>query len=147
MDDEARVIALTDQLLHDHSDDPPRDFYGAQFDMGLAFVHFPVGHGGLGLSPKLQLVINRRITDAGVALVRGSIGHGMGAPTIVVHGTEEQKRRFLRPLFTNEEVWCQLFSEPGAGSDVASLATTAVRDGDEWVVNGQKVWTSLAHFS
>ena len=147
MTDEERVIVLTDQLLRDYADAPSRDFYGAQFDAGLAFVHFPVGHGGLGLSPKLQLVINRRITDAGVPLVRGSIGHGMGAPTIVVHGTEEQKRRFLRPLFTNDEVWCQLFSEPGAGSDVASLATTAVRDGDEWIVNGQKVWTTLAHFA
>ena len=147
MDDEQRVIGLTDQLVREHADGPRVDFYGAQFDMGLAFVHFPVGHGGLALPPRLQLVINRRITEAGVPLVRGSIGHGMGAPTIVVHGTEEQKKRFLRPLFTNEEVWCQLFSEPGAGSDVASLATTAVRDGDEWVVNGQKVWTSLAHFA
>jgi alkylation response protein AidB-like acyl-CoA dehydrogenase len=147
MSDEDRVTALTDQLVHDYGDGPLHDFYGAQFDMGLAFVHFPPGNGGLGLSPKLQMVINRRITDAGIPLVRGSIGHGMGAPTIVVHGTEEQKRRFLRPLFTNDEVWCQLFSEPGAGSDVASLAATAVRDGDEWIVNGQKVWTSLAHFA
>ena len=69
----------------------------------------------------------------------------MGAPTVVTHGSEAQKARYLRPLFTGEEVWCQLFSEPGAGSDVASLATRAVRDGDEWVVNGQKVWTTLAH--
>jgi alkylation response protein AidB-like acyl-CoA dehydrogenase len=145
--EETRVTELTDQLLREHAHRPRVEFYGAQFDMGLAFVHFPVGHGGLGLPPKLQLVINRRITEAGVPLVRGSIGHGMAAPTIVVHGTEEQKQRFLRPLFTHEEVWCQLFSEPGAGSDVASLATTAVRDGDEWIVNGQKVWTSLAHFA
>jgi alkylation response protein AidB-like acyl-CoA dehydrogenase len=144
---EDEVIERTDQLLREHGAGPRKDFYGAQFDMGLAFVHFPVGHGGLGLPPRLQLVINRRITEAGLPLVRGSIGHGMAAPTIVAHGSEEQKRRFLRPLFTNEEVWCQLFSEPGAGSDVASLATSAVRDGDEWIVNGQKVWTSLAHFA
>jgi alkylation response protein AidB-like acyl-CoA dehydrogenase len=71
----------------------------------------------------------------------------MAAPTVVTHGTEAQKRRYLRPLFTGEEVWCQLFSEPGAGSDVASLSTRAVKDGDEWVVNGQKVWTTLAHRS
>jgi len=69
----------------------------------------------------------------------------MAAPTIAAHGREDQMARWLRPLFTGQEVWCQLFSEPGAGSDVASLATSAVRDGDEWVVNGQKVWTSLAH--
>src|SRR5207237_1894778 len=73
------------------------------------------------------------------------IGHGMAAPTVATHGTPEQKQRHLRPLFTNEDIWCQLFSEPGAGSDVASLSTRAVRDGDEWVVNGQKVWTTLAH--
>jgi alkylation response protein AidB-like acyl-CoA dehydrogenase len=71
----------------------------------------------------------------------------MGAPTVVTHGSERQRRRYLRPLFTGEEVWCQLFSEPGAGSDVASLATRAVKDGDEWVVNGQKVWTTAAHLA
>jgi alkylation response protein AidB-like acyl-CoA dehydrogenase len=75
------------------------------------------------------------------------IGHGMGAPTVYTWGSEEQKRRYLRPLFTGEEVWCQLFSEPGAGSDVAGLASSAVRDGDEWIVNGQKVWTTLAHLA
>ena len=71
----------------------------------------------------------------------------MGGPTVMAWGTEEMKQRLLRPLACNQEIWCQLFSEPGAGSDVAGLATRAVRDGDEWIVNGQKVWTTLAHLS
>jgi alkylation response protein AidB-like acyl-CoA dehydrogenase len=146
-----RVEALVDELLEAN---PPKTtdivtFLGAQFDAGLAWVHFPEGNGGLGLSPKLQRVIQDRIAKGGGPhpYGRNPIGYGMGAPTVVTHGTEEQKRRYLRPLFTGEEVWCQLFSEPGAGSDVASLSTRAIRDGDEWIVNGQKVWTTLAHLS
>ncbi|HEX2039716.1 MAG TPA: acyl-CoA dehydrogenase family protein [Acidimicrobiales bacterium] len=134
---------------HDPATTKPREFLGAQFDAGLAWVHFPEGHGGLGLSPKLQRVVNDAVVAAGgpTPWTRNIIGYGMGAPTVVADGTDEQKRRWLRPLFTGEEIWCQLFSEPGAGSDVAALATRAVRDGDEWVVNGQKVWTTLAHLS
>ena len=139
------------ELLADH---PPTsvsgtDFLGAQYDAGLAWVHFPEGCGGLGVSPKLQRLVNEEIAAAGgpSPYYRNPIGHGMGAPTVVTHGSDEQKKRYLRPLFTGEEVWCQLFSEPGAGSDVASLSMRAVRDGDEWIVNGQKVWTTLAHLS
>ena len=150
-DDEARVLALCDRLL---AELPPRetapvDFLGRQFDLGLAWVHFPEGYGGLGLSPKLQNTVNETLGRAGAprAGALNPIGHGMGAPTVVTHGSDEQKDRYLRPLFTNEEIWCQLFSEPGAGSDVAGLSTRAVRDGDEWVVNGQKVWNTGAHFS
>ena len=147
----ARVSDLIDELLEKHppKSTPEREFLGAQFDAGLAWVHFPEGFGGLGASPKLQRDINERLAEAGAPspYYRNPIGHGMGAPTVVTHGSDKQKARYLRPLFTGEEVWCQLFSEPGAGSDVASLATRAVRDGDEWVVNGQKVWTTLAHVS
>ncbi|GIU88714.1 MAG: acyl-CoA dehydrogenase [Acidimicrobiia bacterium] len=149
--DDQRVVEACDRLLaeHDPKSTPATEFLGAQYDAGLAWVHFPPGAGGLGLSPKLQTTINARLAAAGAPhpYGRNPIGYGMCAPTIVVHGTEEQKRRYLRPLFTGEEIWCQLFSEPGAGSDVASLATRAVRDGDEWVLNGQKVWTTLAHVS
>jgi alkylation response protein AidB-like acyl-CoA dehydrogenase len=124
------------------------DFLRARFDAGLAWVHFPVGLGGLGASRSLQAGVERAFQAASAPdnnpRVIG-IGLGMAAPTILRHGTDEQKRRFLRPLWTGEEVWCQLFSEPGAGSDLANLGTRAVRDGDSWVVNGQKVWTSLAH--
>ncbi len=125
----------------------PVTFLGAQFDRGLAWAHFPVGEGGLGgTSADHQHVLRRLSTlHAPSAVLRNVIGYGMVAPTIVAHGTDEQRRRFLRPLFTGEEIWCQLFSEPGAGSDVASLSTRAERDGDEWLVSGQKVWTTLAH--
>ncbi|HEV2426672.1 MAG TPA: acyl-CoA dehydrogenase family protein [Acidimicrobiales bacterium] len=147
---DSELDAALDALLADH--DPtgdPVEFLGAQFDAGLAWVHAPAGLGGLGGSPAQQQRALVRLTRAGApnAMFRNIIGYGMVAPTIVVHGTPEQKERFLRPLFTGEEVWCQLFSEPGAGSDVASLAMTATRDGDEWVLSGQKVWTTLAHVS
>ncbi len=104
---------------------------------------------GLGLPRHLQSLVADRLRQANAPTLasRNPIGYGMVAPTIVTLGSETQKQRYLRPLFTCEEIWCQLFSEPGAGSDVASLATRAERDGDEWIVNGQKVWTTLAHTS
>jgi alkylation response protein AidB-like acyl-CoA dehydrogenase len=149
--DEKLVSERIEQLLAEH--DPKTtnavEFLGAQFDLGLAWVHFPEGEGGLSVSPGLQRTVNERLGTAGApnAYYRNPIGAGMGAPTVMMHATPEQKQRWLRPLFTGEEIWCQLFSEPGAGSDVASLATRAVRDGDEWIVNGQKVWTTLAHLA
>ena len=148
-DAEARVLAAVDTLFATADPKDRAGFLGAQYDLGLAWVHFPDGFGGLGLSPKLQRPINDAIAARGGPFPpqESVIGLGMGAPTVVTHGSEDQKRRYLRPLFTGEEIWCQLFSEPGAGSDVAGLATRAVRDGDEWVVNGQKVWTSVAHLA
>ncbi|MFZ9108469.1 MAG: acyl-CoA dehydrogenase family protein [Ilumatobacteraceae bacterium] len=149
--DEKHVIDLVEELLNDlpPAVTEPVTFLGAQFDRGLAWVNFPVGHGGLGLSPKYQRIVNERVAAAGGpnAYYRNPIGYGMCGPTVVEWGSEEQKRRYLRPLFTGEEVWCQLFSEPGSGSDFAGLSGKAVLDGDEWIVNAQKVWTTLAHVS
>ena len=148
---EAQVLRMAEELVRDF---PPSktsvvEFLGAQFDRGLAWVHFPVGFGGLGISPKLQKVVNECVFAAGApnAMYRNPIGHGMCGPTVVEWGSEAQKKRYLRPLFTGEEVWCQLFSEPGSGSDFAGLSSKGEKDGDEWIANGQKVWTTLAHLS
>jgi alkylation response protein AidB-like acyl-CoA dehydrogenase len=149
--DEAKVLELANELLAEF---PPSktsvvDFLGAQFDKGLAWVHFPVGMGGLGISPKFQKVVNECVYAAGAPnpMYRNPIGHGMCGPTVVEWGSDEQKKRYLRPLFTGEEIWCQLFSEPGSGSDFAGLSAKGVKDGEEWIANGQKVWTTLAHLS
>ncbi len=133
---------------HDPAATPRAEFLSARFDAGLAAVHYPVGHGGRGLPRALQSVAEEEFTKAGAVRPddrRNVIGLGMAAPTIIAFGSDEQKSRWLKPLWLAEEIWCQLFSEPGAGSDLAGLATRAVRDGDDWIVNGQKVWTSLAH--
>jgi alkylation response protein AidB-like acyl-CoA dehydrogenase len=127
------------------------EFLRARFDSGLASVHYPPGLGGQGLPRALQSVVEAEFAAAGAPTnqpERIGIGLGMAAPTILAFGSDEQKARWLRPLWTGEEVWCQLFSEPGAGSDLAGLATRAVRaegEGEAWSVTGQKVWTSMAH--
>ena len=145
-----RLAALTKRLLdeHDPQQTEPIEFLRARFDVGLAWVHFPVGLWGLHIDRSYQPVVDQMLDDASAPDNNSdlnTIGLGMAAPTILAHGTPEQKERFLRPLWTGEEIWCQLFSEPGAGSDLAGVATRAVRHGDEWIVNGQKVWTSGAH--
>ncbi|MFE4632638.1 acyl-CoA dehydrogenase family protein [Streptomyces sp. NPDC056773] len=155
--DAGRLRARTRELLaaHPPATTAPDAFLRARFDAGLAWVHYPEGLGGLGAPRSLQAVVDAELEAAGAPdndPRRIGIGLGMAAPTILAYGTEEQKRRFLRPLWLGEEVWCQLFSEPGAGSDLAALGTRAVReggvegaDGGDWVVDGQKVWTSSAH--
>lgn len=148
----ALVAQRLAQLLDEHppGDSDDLEFWGAQYDLGLAWVDFPQGSGGLAVSRRHQRTVSNVLAKAGASVAnvsRNVIGYGMGAPTVLAHGTPEQRARYLRPLFTAEEVWCQLFSEPGAGSDLAGLSTRAVQDGDEWIVNGQKVWTTLAHTS
>ena len=148
-DPSALVAERVDKLLAelDPATTDQVEFRGRQYDLGLAWVHFPEGFGGLGLRPVLQRDIDRRLHGAGAKLpgARHFFGLTMAGPTIVTNGDEALRQRLLRRAFTGEDAWCQLFSEPGAGSDLAGLATKAVRDGDEWVVSGQKVWNTLAH--
>ena len=130
--------------------DDIKEFWGKQFDLGLAWVQFPEGAGGLGINPKYQLLVIETLRNEGISQqnrVANILGIGMGAPTIIEYGTEDQISKYLRPMFTTEEIWCQLFSEPGSGSDLASLSTKAVDDGDGYIVNGQKVWTTLGHLA
>jgi alkylation response protein AidB-like acyl-CoA dehydrogenase len=138
-----------DQLLSgtDPRTTEPLEFLGCQYDLGLGWVQFPHRWGGLGVSPRIQREVDRRLAEAGAPPLeaRRFFGLAMAGPTVVTHGSDELKTRLLRPTFTGEQSWCQLFSEPGAGSDLAGLATRAERDGDEWVISGQKVWNTLAH--
>ena len=139
--DEERWAALRRALDY-------RDWCRRLGESGYATPTWPAEYGaGLSLSPGQAKHVNEVLTRYRVPRPFNIIGIGMGGPTVITWGTEEQKHQLLRGLATNEEIWCQLFSEPGAGSDVAGLATRAERDGDEWVLNGQKVWTTLAHIA
>ncbi|MCB0978871.1 MAG: acyl-CoA dehydrogenase family protein, partial [Acidimicrobiales bacterium] len=115
-------------------------------EAGYVAPHWP-RPWGLDADPIEQLTIDEELRAAGVRRPTNPIGIGWAGPTLVHAGTSEQQARYLPGLLSGEEIWCQLFSEPGAGSDLASLGTRAVRDGDEWIVNGQKIWTSLAQFA
>jgi alkylation response protein AidB-like acyl-CoA dehydrogenase len=141
--DDARALLAA----HPVASTNDRELRAARFDAGLAFVHFDVGQGGRAGDIGEQADVEEVFRAAGAAdwSGRNVIGLGMAAPTIHAHGTPAQKQRHLRPLFTGEEIWCQLFSEPGAGSDLASVATRATRVDGGWRVSGQKVWTTLAH--
>jgi len=144
-----RTRALLDEVHPEKTD--AVTFRRAQFEHGLAWVHFPEGHGGLGLSPKMNLIVHDEISRHSKVVHHdppaGIIGIGMGAPVVLTYGTEEMKKTLLPRIFSGEDIWCQMFSEPSAGSDVAGLSTRAVRDGDDWILNGQKVWTTVAHLS
>jgi alkylation response protein AidB-like acyl-CoA dehydrogenase len=146
---EPEVAGALERLLDQFppSTTEPEAFFGARFDAGLAWVHYPEGCGGLGADPQQHRFVVEQLERAGAPsnFPINPIGLGMVGPTIVHHGTDEQRQRYLRRLYTCEDIWCQMFSEPGAGSDLAGLATRAVLDGDVWVINGQKVWTSLGH--
>jgi alkylation response protein AidB-like acyl-CoA dehydrogenase len=124
-----------------------KEFQGALADAGLAALTYPREFGGAGLDAAHQKVFDEESSDFELPSRQFMVGMGICAPTLLELGTDEQRRAYLPALLRADAVWCQLFSEPGAGSDVASLQTRAVRDGDEWVVNGQKVWTSGAHHS
>ena len=141
---------ISELLSFREEDQDLKEFWGKQFDLGLAWVQFPEGAGGLGVNPKYQLLVIEELRKAGISQqnrIANILGIGMGAPTIVEFGTKEQVDRYLRPMFTADEIWCQLFSEPGSGSDLASLSTRAVDDGDSYILNGQKVWTTLGHLA
>ena len=137
-DDPRRVQVRT--WLQSHPTPSGRELAEA----GYVAPHWPAPWG-LDADPIHQLLVDHELRRAGLRRPMNPIGIGWAGPTILHAGTEAQKERYLLPLLAGDEMWCQLFSDPGAGSDLANLGTRAVRDGDEYVVNGQKVWTSLAH--
>jgi alkylation response protein AidB-like acyl-CoA dehydrogenase len=161
--DEAAYRARVRALLAEHADDlvhldageeaaDPREQEQALrrtqrvlADAGLVGVAWAAEHGGQGGSLAQQAIIGQELARAKVPSLINHIGIGMCGPTVIAHGTPDQHERYLARLLRADDVWCQLFSEPASGSDLAALRTTAVRDGDDWVVNGQKVWTTLAH--
>jgi len=109
--------------------------------------HWPVQYGGLGLSVIEQLIFNEEMANANAPIGYSAIGVGWAGPTIIIYGTEEQKKKHLSAITNAETMWCQGFSEPNAGSDLANLSTRAVKDGDDYIINGQKIWTSGAHYA
>ena len=116
------------------------------YEAGLIGCDYPKEYGGGG-QEGFQRIANQEMSRAGTPYMLNIVAMNMACPTILVHGTHEQKERFIKPALACEEIWCQGLSEPGAGSAMANQQTSAVRDGDDWIVNGHKAWTSLGHFA
>jgi alkylation response protein AidB-like acyl-CoA dehydrogenase len=161
---EAEFRAEAQAFLEAHAPEEPVDFFDDEadeeelleksldwqktlFEHGWASVTWPREYGGRGLGPIEQIIWNQELARAGFGESMFVVGVGMAGPTIIAHGSDQQKERYLAPMLRGDEIWCQLFSEPGAGSDLAGLACRAERDGDEWVVTGQKTWCSGAHYA
>jgi alkylation response protein AidB-like acyl-CoA dehydrogenase len=155
-------LAFRDELRAWFADHPPgrepegdenthyawrRDFQRQLADDGWAAVHWPVEYGGRGATLTQSAIFFEELGRSGAPMMANVLGLLLAGPTIMTYGTPEQKDRYLNPILTAEEIWCQGFSEPDAGSDLASLKTRAVKDGDEWLITGQKVWTSGAQYS
>jgi len=147
LDDHATGITVSeaDDPRHERTHEQCVAFQQSLANAGLAGLTYPVEYGGQGLSPEHQRVWRDAASSYPLMTRTLSISQGMCLPMLNEYGTDEQRQRYQADLTSGEQVWCQMFSEPGAGSDVASLQMKAVRDGDEWIINGQKVWTTLAH--
>ncbi len=140
-DDDPRRLEVR-AWIDSHPQPTPKQLVEA----GYVVPHWPAPYG-IEADPLLQIIIDDELRRAQIAMPQNGIGIGWAGPTILMAGTKEQQERYLPPLLTAEEIWCQLFSEPDAGSDLANLATRAVLDGDEYIVNGSKIWTSGGHRS
>src|SRR3954466_1783901 len=116
-------------------------------ERGWAGLSWPEQYGGSGATLFEQAIFSEEVARAGAPRMANTLGLTMGGPTVIAHGTDAQKERYLAPILSADEIWCQGFSEPQSGSDLASLRTKAVRKGGEWIVTGQKVWTTMAHQS
>ena len=135
------------QALHVGDPAPYRAWQSKLAQAGLVGVTWPAEFGGAGLGPAEQIIVSSELSRAGCSGIVDHIAIGELGPTIIAHGTEEQKSRYLAPMLHGEEGWCQLFSEPAAGSDLAGIQTRAKRTDDGWVISGQKVWTTMAQFA
>ncbi|MEO2166969.1 MAG: acyl-CoA dehydrogenase family protein [bacterium] len=146
---EARQAAPSRQVESTDTDviQKAKDWQTTKFDAGWACLTWPKEYGGQGLGRMEQVIWNQEEGRDGALADVYLIGHGMLGPTLMAHGTDAQKERFIEKMARGQEIWCQLFSEPSAGSDLAGLRTSAVRSGDDWVINGQKIWTSGAQYS